>query len=239
MLLETLLRVHGHVECIVLERLNRFVVRVAVGGTVEKAYINNTGRLHDILVYGRLGYCLPGRGARTRYRLFAVKDRDGAALIDTRMQMEAFEKALEENMLPWLHGCRLISRNPRLGESVLDYLVECNGEEVYVELKSAVLRLGDAASYPDCPSLRGRRHIRELINHARTGGRALLVFVAALPEPRYFTPNREADPVIAQLVVEAIEAGVGVHAIALHYRPREKAVVLEKPDLPIRLSTPL
>ena len=232
--MKPLLSLGDHYECTVLGRLNRFVVLVEHGGREWRAYINNTGRLRELLVRGRRAYCLDSRGERTRFRLIAVEEESGAALIDTRLQMESFEAAVEGGLLPWARGCRVAGRNPRLGSSVLDYLLDCPGGRVYVEVKSAVLRLpGGGAGYPDCPTLRGRRHLRELAEHARRGGRGLVVFIAGLPGARYFSPYGEGDPEIPRLLREAIEAGVEARAVALHYRPRERTVVLEDPDIPV------
>ena len=41
-------------------------------------------------------------------------------MVDTQLQMKAFEAALEKNLLPWLKNVRLIKKNVRLGVSVLD-----------------------------------------------------------------------------------------------------------------------
>jgi len=79
------------------------------------------------------------------------------ALIDNQLQMKAFEKSLEANLIPWLLGCHILKRNAKLGASRIDYLLDCNGKKVYLEVKSAVLREGDYAMYPDCPSDRGRK----------------------------------------------------------------------------------
>lgn len=234
--MKPLIGVGDHYECRIIERLNRFVVLVEHGGDRWRAYINNTGRLRELLVRGRRAYCLDSRGGKTRFRLIAVEDEGGAALIDTRLQMDSFEAALAGGLLPWARGCRVASRNPRLGDSVLDYLLDCPGGRVYVEVKSAVLRVpGGGAAYPDCPTLRGRRHLRELAEHARKGGRGLVVFIAGFPGARYFTPYPEGDPEIPRLLREALEAGVEVRAIALHYRPWERRIVLEDPDLPVRI----
>ncbi len=220
----------------VVRRVNRFVAEVSVGGRVERAYLNNTGRLAEYLSGGRLCYCLrKGRGA-TGLRLIAVEDPHGAALIDTALQMKAFEAALERGLLPWA-PCSVAARSPRLGRSVLDYLLSCGGEPVYVELKSAVLRDGAYAAYPDCPTLRGRRHVADLIEHVRAGGRGLIVFVAALPGVSAFRPYERGDPEVARLLEAAARVGVELRAIAIHYEPATSTIVLDNPDLPVHLST--
>ncbi len=222
--------------CYIVRRANRFVVIVSVNDTLEKAYINNTGRLNEILVPERKAYCIRTKGTKTNYRLIAVRDRDLAALIDTRIQEDVFKLLLERNMISWLNNCHVVKRAPRLGQSVLDYLVKCGDKKIYVELKSAVLR-GDSsyAMYPDCPSTRGRRHIRELISHVEMGGYGIILFVAALPYVEYFTPNRVADPIIANLIKVARDKGVIVKSINIVYNPNDYYVYLVNDDLPVIL----
>ena len=233
-----LIEIRDPVECRILGRVNRFVVNVIVGSEEKRAFINNTGRLREYLVSGRTGYCIKRtRSGSTEYRLFSVAEDGLAALIDTGMQAEAFEKALVEGLLPWLWGCRVLRRNPRLGDSTLDYLLDCLGEPVYVELKSAVLRgRGYYAMYPDCPTHRGRRQISTLIDHARSGGHALIVFIAALPRVRAFRPYARGDPQIPRLLRDAAESGVIIKAVSMYYHPAKRAVYLSNPDLKVSLD---
>lgn len=188
---------------------------------VHRAYLNNTGRLKDYLRRGRTAYCLrslPGR--RTRYRLVAVRDLWAAAILDARLQMRAFEEAVARGLLPWLGGCRVAGRDVRLGSSRIDYVLECPGGRVYVEVKSAVLRgSGGYAMYPDCPSVRGRRHIAGLTSLARRGERCVVAFMATLPGARAFKPHGGGDPEIPRLLRTAVSAGVEVRALAMYYDP--------------------
>ncbi len=219
--------------CNIVKRENRFVVRVLINNQPEKAYINNTGRLNEILVPGRRAYCIRSKGRKTNYRLIAIKDYDLAALIDTKIQEEVFRILLEDKMISWLNNCFILKRAPRLGQSVLDYLIKCDTREIYVELKSAVLRgNNEYAMYPDCPSIRGRRHIKELISHAEKGGYGIIVFIAALPYVKYFKPNKNADPVIAKLLKEAKDKGVVIKSINIAYNPTDQYIYLINDNLP-------
>ncbi len=223
-------------ECRIVDRLNRFVVRIEIRGKTHLAHINNTGRLLEYMVRGQTAYCLPyPQPIKTEFRLFAFKEEESGALIDTQFQMMAFEKAVIAGLIPWLEGCRIIRRNAKLGSSLLDYLLECRKNTVYCEVKSAVLRGGGFALYPDCPSLRGQRHIREISSWTREGGRGIIVFMAALPDVEAFKPNHRADPVIHDLLIEAAGIGVQVKAIQLHYDLVQAAICLLNPDLPVSL----
>ena len=223
-----MLRIYGK-ECEIVKRLNRFVVEVKVEGRIHKAHINNTGRLEEYLIKGRKAYCIEKEGGKTSYRLFAVHDMGKAALIDTQFQMKAFEQALQPTSIPWLK-CKDFKRNQRLNDSLIDYLFLCP-EHLYLEVKSAALRQGEYAMYPDCPSLRGRRHISELTKMAQKY-KTCILFIAAVPGVKAFKPNREADGVIAELLKKAVEEGVEVRAINIVYDPEYSSVLLLNRDLP-------
>lgn len=154
-------------------------MEVKVEGKTCKAYLNNTGRLTQFLVRGKLGFCLRKETGKTGFRLFSVEDGELGAIVDTGLQMKVFEESLKNGFIPWLERYRLLRRNVRLGDSIIDYLLTRNGERVYLEVKSAVLRSDGYAMYPDCPSVRGRRQMRDLIRHSREGGFGALLFIAA------------------------------------------------------------
>jgi len=231
-----LLTVEHAQVCRIIKRLNRFVVRVEIQGQARLAHINNTGRLQEFLIEGRKAYCFKTqtRGT-TDCRLFAVKETGLGALIDTQLQMKAFEKMVDAEALLWLKGFRIQKRNPRLGNSLLDYLLKDGSTEIYLEVKSAVLREGDFATYPDCPTTRGQRHVKELTRYAQGGGKAVIVFMAALPQVTAFKPYQPGDPILHDLLREAKAEGVNIKAIGLHFNPEDSAIHLFNPDLRIAL----
>lgn len=228
--------IENPVECSIVERINRFVLKVQLKENYYRAYTNNTGRLYEFLVKGRKGFCVRNRtGGKTDYRLFSIKEGNLGAIIDTQLQMKAFEKSLAMKLIPWLKGCSISKRNAKLGESRIDYLLERDGKEVYLEVKSAVLRQGHHAAYPDCPSSRGRKHIKELTNHLKEGGEAIILFIAALPQVEAFRPNKSVDPELYELLVEAHKAGVKIKSIGMFYNPEGSYLYLFNPDLSIDL----
>ncbi|MEM2865746.1 MAG: DNA/RNA nuclease SfsA [Candidatus Hadarchaeales archaeon] len=229
-----LFELEGVSECLILERVNRFTVEVRTGGKRARASLNNTGRLEELVQRGRKGYCLPGRG-RLPHRLFAVEEERGGSVIDTRLQGRAFEEALSRGLLPSLRHYRVRRRNVRVGRSVLDYELVKNGEPLVVELKSAVLRSGDLASYPDCPTERGRRHVKELIELSKRGGKGALFFITSLWGVKGVTPNPQADPELYGLMVEAGKRGVLMRGANILFLPGTSRIVLLDPDLPLVL----
>ena len=226
------------VPCTFIERLNRFVALVRVNGEMKRALVTNTGRLEEFMVPGRNAFCTPKSGGKTDFVLVAFEDLEGkGAIIDTRTQARAFERAVELNLIPWLKDCRIKRKEVTVGKSRLDYLFECPEGEIYAEMKSAVLRggeRGEYAMYPDCPSLRGQRHIRELIELSRAGKRAMVFFIGAMPGVRKFRSYGKGDPEIARLLREAKSAGVEIRALSISLLP-DGGVILERPSLEVEV----
>ena len=226
------------IPCRFLKRLNRFVALVEVNGEIRKALLTNTGRLEEFMVPGRKAFCTPKRGGKTDFVLIAFADlASKGAIVDTRTQAKAFERAVELGLVPWLRDCSIKRKEVRVGNSRLDYLFECPGGELYGEMKSAVLRggeKGEYAMYPDCPTLRGQRHVRELIELVKSGKDAIIFFIGAMPGVEKFRPYEKGDPELARLLREAKEAGVKIEGLSISILP-DGRVILEKPELEIEL----
>jgi sugar fermentation stimulation protein A len=219
--------------CTIVQRVNRFTVLARVGESLERVYNTNTGRLEGVLVPGAHGFCTVSRG-RLRYRLVAVEYGGGYAVVDTRLQEEAFEAAVGVGAIEWLRGCRVEARGVRVGRSVLDYLLDCGGEKAIVELKSAILLSPwREALYPDCPTERGRRHVEELARLARQGLRAVLALVAALPSVVAVRPNPNVDPLLHSRLLDAMREGVEVYGVGIEYDAPTSHVVLYSSNIPV------
>jgi len=217
-----------------IERTNRFVGLVRIDGEVKRSLITNTGRLEEFMVKGRKAFCMPKQGGKTEFILIGFDEGEKGAIIDTRIQAKAFEKAVEMGLITWLKNCRIKRKEVKIGSSRLDYLLECNGEEIWVEMKSAVLREGEYAMYPDCPSIRGQKHIKELITLKEQGKKAMILFICALPNVKKFKPYEKGDPEIAKLLRLAKKKGVEIRAIGISLLPSGE-VVLENENLEVEV----
>ncbi len=197
------------------KRINRFVVSGKIGKKNIKAHLTNTGRLNDILKTGKEALFEKINGKKLKYRLFGLKDKGKYYnIIDTVYQNKVFEFLIKENVLD-IGNCEILKRNPKIGNSVFDFLLSCEDREIIVETKSAVLRDKNIAMYPDCPSIRGRRHVEELINLHEKGKDVLLVFIAALPFVDYFKPYETGDKVLAELIYKAWKKGVKILSFSI------------------------
>jgi sugar fermentation stimulation protein A len=126
------LNLENIIEGKVVQRKNRFVVEVLINNKKFLASNNNTGRLLEYFQKNKKCLCLlHSQKQKTKFRLIAVENRKGFALIDTNLQMKAFENALERNLISFLRGAKIIKRNPRYKDSVFDYLIQKNNKNYF------------------------------------------------------------------------------------------------------------
>lgn len=231
-----LLSIEDSIPCTIIRRENRFIVTIEIEDRRYKAWINNTGRLKEYLREGVKGFCIPNRG-KNDYRLFALSPYNGlASIIDTFLQMKSFEKCIEYNLLPEFIDCIVYKRNAILYNSRIDYLLFCKNKSIYLEVKSAALKEGDYAMYPDCPSIRGQKHIMDLIRNTEEDGESVIMFIAAIPDIKYFKPYREGDPLIYSLISEAYYRGVNIYAIKIAYDIYMEKIMLMDSKIPVVLD---
>lgn len=97
--------------------------------------------------------------------------------------------------------------------------------DCYVEIKNCTLVEEGRALFPDAPTLRGRKHLKELIRLKAAGHRAVIFFLVQRTDARIFAPAVDIDPEYGIGLKEAVAAGVEIlvydvtidpHTIALN-----------------------
>ena len=82
-----------------------------------------------------------------------------------------------------------------------------------------------------------RRVFQELTRHAQEGGKAVILFMAALPQVTAFKPHREGDPVLSDLLEKAQSEGVMVRTVGLYFNPEDSSIHLFNPDVRVYLRS--
>ena len=212
------------VPAVFLERPNRFLARVAIGGETQTVHVKNTGRCRELLRPGAEVYLTaPGTpGRKTDYDLIAVRKETGALFnIDSQAPNAA---AME-----WLktQGFDKIVPEYRFGDSRIDFYMERKNEKHLMEVKGCTLEIGGVGYFPDAPTERGEKHVRELIRAQNEGYRAVLAFVIQTGGVAEVRPNAATDPAFAKAVADAMQAGVTVLHLPCRVTPDSLTVCPE------------
>ncbi len=210
-----------------VQRENRFVCRVLLSSREERAVLRSTGRLAELLVKGAQVYLRPKEGGRYSYELFLVRTDETFVCVNAQITPRLLVEYSERTGVPW--QLRSVRHEFRVGRSRFDLLI--NGE-LLVEVKSVTLAVDGTALFPDAPTLRGRRHVAELMELSGSY-RPAVVFIVQREDAQRFAPNRERDPAFAETLERFHRAGYTVRAFACRVTPEEVSVHRE---LPVILS---
>lgn len=197
------------VKGIFLERPNRFEARVRIGENVEKVHVPNTGRMHEMLHPGVEVVVEESDSPKrkTRYSLKFVKKNGHWICIHSALANRVFEDAVKSGKVDWVDGP--LRREVHVGGSRVDFLAE-GVPPTLIEVKCATFEEQGVAKFPDAPTLRGRRHIEELIRAVDEGYRGAIVIVAFMDFVESFTPHSGIDPELAIRMKEADEKGIRI-----------------------------
>lgn len=214
---------HDVRPAVFVARPNRFIAQVLdEHGTPLRAHVKNTGRCAELLVPGSrvwLEYS-PNPARKTPCDLIAVEKRVPAGTLLINMDSAAPNAAAAE----WLAAGGLgpldgLRAEYTLGDSRFDFYAVQNGRPCLIEVKGCTLETNGFARFPDAPTLRGLKHVRELTAYAAQGWRCCVLVVIQMKGVHAFGPNWDTQPAFGQALREAAAAGVELHAMDCRVTP--------------------
>ena len=186
------------VEGIYLRRPNRFIAHVEIEGKEEVCHVKNTGRCRELLIPGCRVYLTrsdnPAR--KTKYDLIAVEKETARGPLLINMDAQAPNHVFEA----WARagrfrpGLTLLRPETVYGASRFDFYWEAGTDRGFVEVKGVTLEEDGVARFPDAPTLRGVKHLEELVRARRAGYEAAVCFVIQMEDVIRFQPNDRTTP---------------------------------------------
>ena len=150
------------------------------------------------------------------YDLIAVRKSNGMLVNIDSMAPNTVAKE-------WLmtQGYDRIAAEYRYGDSRIDFYMERDSRKYLMEVKGCTLEREGIGYFPDAPTDRGARHLRELIKATAEGYQSMICFVIQMDGVKEVRPNGMTDPAFEEALNDAIEAGVGVLYLTCHIEPDE------------------
>ena len=211
-----------------LARPNRFIAHVDIDGAETVCHVKNTGRCRELLVPDARVYLEKGTNPNRKTAWDLIVVEKGSQLIN--MDSQAPNKVFGEFARTYDPRAVTVRSEYRYGNSRLDFCLEHgDGTLHFVEVKGVTLEREGHAFFPDAPTERGVRHIRELMEAMRNGHRATVFFVVKMAQVLDFAPNDETHPAFGAALREAAAAGVNVVAYACCVTPDSLVIDREIP----------
>lgn len=194
-------------------RPNRFIAYAEMDGEVKTCHVKNTGRCKELLIPGVTVYLEeqdnPDR--KTKYDLIGVQKGNRMINMDSQAPNKVVYEWIKSGGL--FSDIKLIKTEKTYGNSRFDLYVEAENRQIYIEVKGVTLEEEGIVRFPDAPTERGVKHVRELIACVEEGYEAYIIFVVQMKGVKYFEPNNITHPAFGQALKEAEEKGVHILAV--------------------------
>lgn len=215
-----------------LKRLNRFVALCELEGEQLYCHVKNTGRCAEILVEGAECFLEKSSNPERKYAYSLIAVQKGDRLIN--IDSQAPNKAAGEFILRGGIGDGIEKLRPEktFGSSRFDFYFEKSGRRSFLEVKGVTLERDGRVCFPDAPTERGTKHLKELCLCIDEGYDAYVLFVVQMKNVKSFSPNCETDPAFAEALKAAAEKGVKI--FAFDCRVTENEMIIED-EIPVML----
>ncbi len=175
----------------------------------------------------------PGKNRKTMCEILAAwrEESNEWVLINPGFHSDIVERAINNKLLSSLKEYLVERREINYKSSRIDFLLRSSNSNktALLEVKGCTLFEGHYCYYPDAPTKRGARHVKELMNAVKEGLNAYILFVVP-GETRFVKPNKMIDPVFSRNLREAVN--LGVKALAMRTKLEEGVIYFVK-ELPV------
>ena len=178
-----------------IDRPNRFIAHVEVEGQVETVHVKNTGRCRELLIPG-IDVILeisdnPNR--KTKYDLVTVwKEGMGWINIDSQAPNKIVAEWLQTQSFDY------IKSEYKYNNSRIDFYMEKANQKYLMEVKGCTLEIEGIGYFPDAPTERGVKHLKELTLAVKEGYKCIVTFAIQMNGIDEVRPNIDMDPAFAK-----------------------------------------
>jgi sugar fermentation stimulation protein A len=196
-----------------ISRPNRFIANVEIDGKIKVCHVKNTGRCRELLTdRARVivqEFDTPTR--KTKFDLINVYKGDRLINMDSQSPNKIFAEWAPNSGV--FGNITLLRPETKFGNSRFDFYMEAVGRKAFVEIKGVTLEDNGVVRFPDAPTERGVKHVRELMECINEGYDAYIVFIVQMKDVLYLEPNWDTHREFGEALREASEHGVKVLAV--------------------------
>lgn len=224
-----------------LRRPNRFLTICQLKEQETPCYLPNPGPMPDLLYPGVEVFLRYASNShrKTDYDLIGVRHQGVALSLDSRVPNQLLAKSMETGLLPPFIHYSEIKSEPVYRGSRLDFLLQSPSEPpCLIEAKSSTHVEDGVGYFPRAVTLRGQRHLHELMHAIDHGYRAAIIFLIQRSDAKVFRPNDCIDPDFGTALRQAAKYGVEIYAWSSHLDEKSGKISLGSP-IPVDLSPPI
>jgi len=192
-----------------IKRYKRFFVDIKIGKETVVAHCPNTGSMLGLLKEGNKVWITKSNNPKRKlkYTLQIIEDRGSKIGINTHLTNKIVLDALEKNHIKVLGKGVDIKPEVKFGENTrFDFLLTKKNYKAFIEVKNVTLsRRKGIAEFPDSVTLRGAKHINELIKASENGYEIYIAYIIQREDCKKFVIAKDLDPEYSKLLSKAVK----------------------------------
>ena len=208
-----------------VKRYKRFLADIVLeDGSTVTVHGPNSGSMKGCATPGSRVYISRSSNPGRKYAFtWELVETDGFwAGINTALPNHLVRDAIENGTVAELQGYETIRPEVPYGEhSRIDLLLESPNQRCFVEVKNVTLVEDGLALFPDAVTIRGQKHLNELMRVVREGDRGVIFFTVQRGDGTSVSPADTIDPEYGRLLRLAMENGVEALAYRALVTPQE------------------
>lgn len=214
------------VEGIFLNRPNRFIANVIIDGKKEIAHVKNTGRCKEILIEGTKVFLEKSNNPnrKTKYSVISALKGDTLINIDSQVPNTVVYESINNGRIHNFKYITFLKREVKYNDSRFDLYFETKKKKGFIEIKGVTLEVNGLSMFPDAPTTRGTKHVKEMIQAVQEGYCGYIFFLIQIDKINKFTPNINMDKDFSDALIQAKRSGVEILAYNSIVTPTEIAI---------------
>ena len=198
-----------------IKRYKRFFVDVGIENQILTAHCPNTGSMMGLLKKGNKVWLSRSDNPKRKlkYTLEIIEDNKSKVGVNTHLTNKIVLNALQEKLIKEFNDIIEIKLETKFGNNTrFDFLVLNKKEKIFIEVKNVTLsRKKGLAEFPDAVTVRGLKHIDELIKASKKNYKIFLLFVVQREDCKYFSIAKDIDSRYAEALNKAVKKKLNVH----------------------------
>ncbi len=192
-----------------IKRYKRFFVDVKINDRIVTAHCPNTGSMMGLLNKGNKVWLSkvndPKR--KLKYTLQIIENKKVKVGINTHLANKIVREALNSNLINEFKNIDVINQEVKFGKNTrFDFFLSNLKKKIFIEVKNVTLsRQHGIAEFPDSITLRGLKHINELIKANKKGYEIYLIFLIQRNDCNEFKIAKDIDSKYNDLLMKAVK----------------------------------
>ena len=207
-----------------LKRYKRFFVDIKIKNKTVTAHCPNTGSMSGLLKKGNKVWLSKSNNPnrKLKYTLEIIEENKSKVGVNTHLANKIVLEALKNNLINEFNEDIVIKPETKFGTNTrFDFLITGKNLKAFIEVKNVTLsRNKNLAEFPDSITLRGLKHINELVNASRKGYKIFLLYLIQRNDCKSFKIADDIDPDYSNALSKAVKNKLNILCYDCKFLPK-------------------